>query len=65
MDYLRCVLCELNEGHDEPLYPHQHHDGVIPLLPCRPCFVGNHEACEPLAPYWCICSHRTCIARML
>lgn len=57
---LRCVLCELNEGHEEPLYPHEHHNGQIPLTGCRECFIGNHEACDPGAPYWCACSHSTC-----
>lgn len=55
MDLLRCVLCELNEGHAEPLYPHDHAYGQIPQTPCRACYVRNCDYCSPLAPYWCSC----------
>lgn len=55
VDVLRCVLCDINEGHPEPLYPHEHFDGYIPLTPCRACWVGCHDECNPLAPWWCAC----------
>lgn len=55
MDLLRCVLCEMNEGFDEPPYPHEHHRDAIPVTPCRPCMFGEHDYCHPIAPYWCAC----------
>jgi hypothetical protein len=68
---LVCTLCELNDQHTaasgdpEPLYPHEHLDGQIPLLPCRLCFLGVHSECQPGSPYWCNCSHDDCRIRML
>ena len=55
MDLLRCAWCELNEGFPEPLFPHEHHNGEIPVTPCRACSVGHHDGCEPMAPWWCAC----------
>jgi hypothetical protein len=56
---LICVLCDLNEGHEELLYPHDCTE-VVPLTGCRECFIGHHETCDPRAPWWCACSHPIC-----
>ena len=52
---LLCPWCEIDEGREEPLFPHEHHYGQIPLTPCRACSVSNHDECDPRAPWFCVC----------
>lgn len=52
---LICPLCEFDVDH-------RHLDGAIPIVECRPCFVGLHVYCDP-ATYWCACSHADCLPR--
>lgn len=49
---LLCVFCRYG-------FPHEHHDGYPPLLPCQSCFVGLHDRCDPLT-WFCCCLDTNC-----
>jgi len=44
---LICPLCEFD-------IDHRHHYDQPPVVPCRSCFVGLHDFCDPTS-YWCAC----------
>lgn len=49
---VRCLFCEF-------AFPHTHHDGAAPLLPCRACWIDEHERCDPHT-YFCCCQSDDC-----
>ena len=48
-----CLFCEYG-------IPHEHRNGYPPLLPCRNCWVGVHDECDP-ATYFCCCDDPNCV----